>query len=58
MSQAPADAAAQADDSGFQRNLESVPSGAFALAGVAVALLLAAWLLIYFAVFLPRGPVG
>jgi hypothetical protein len=38
--------------------LAPVPSGAFALAGVAVGLLLLAWLLIYFGVFLPRGPVG
>lgn len=38
--------------------LEQVPSGALALAGTAVGLLLAAWLLIYFGVFLTRGPVG
>jgi len=38
--------------------LDSVPSGAFALAGVAVGLLLAAWLLIYFFVFITRGTVG
>ena len=38
--------------------LNAVPSGAFALAGTAVGLLLAAWLLIYFGFFLQRGPVG
>jgi hypothetical protein len=38
--------------------LGDVPTGAFALAGAAVALLLVAWLLVYFAVFIPRGPVG
>lgn len=38
--------------------LQSVPSGAFALAGVAVGLLLVAWLFVYFFVFLARGPVG
>lgn len=38
--------------------LQSVPSGAFALAGTAVGLLIAAWLLIYVFVFLARGQVG
>ena len=35
-----------------------VPRGALALAGTTVGLLVMAWLLVYFAVFLPRGPVG
>ena len=35
-----------------------VPTGAAALAGAAVFLLLLAWLLIYLAVYLPRGMVG
>ena len=39
-------------------DLEAVPSGALALAGVAVGLLLLAWLAMYFFVFLPRGPVS
>ena len=38
--------------------LKDAPSGAFALAGVAVGLLILAWLLIYFFVFIPRGSVG
>ncbi|MBY0509205.1 MAG: hypothetical protein K2P94_03545 [Rhodospirillaceae bacterium] len=38
--------------------LASVPTGAFALAGTAVGLLLLAWLVVYFFVFLQRGPVG
>ena len=38
--------------------LKTVPQGAFALAGVALALLLLAWLAVYFFVFLARGPVG
>lgn len=38
--------------------LREVPRGAFAVAGVAVGLLLLAWLAMYFFVFLPRGPVG
>jgi len=38
--------------------LREVPSGAIALGGIAVLLLLLAWLLIYLLVYLPRGMVG
>ena len=38
--------------------LREVPRGAIALGGVAVVLLLVAWLLIYLLVYLPRGMVG
>lgn len=38
--------------------LKQTPRGAFALAGLTVGLLIAAWLAVYFFVFLPRGPVG
>ena len=38
--------------------LRDVPSGAIALGGMAVLLLLIAWLLIYLLVYLPRGMVG
>jgi hypothetical protein len=38
--------------------LLEVPSGAIALGGAAVLLLLIAWLLIYLLVYLPRGMVG
>jgi hypothetical protein len=38
--------------------LVDTPRGAFALAGLTVALLVFAWLFVYFFVFLPRGPVG
>ncbi|MHB1207125.1 MAG: hypothetical protein ACYCZX_16265 [Rhodospirillaceae bacterium] len=38
--------------------LGPVPRGALALAGIAVALLVAAWLATYFFFFLTRGPVG
>lgn len=38
--------------------LRETPRGAFALAAIAVGLLLAAWLAIYVFVFLPRGVVG
>ena len=46
------------DDAAVQRVLREVPKGAFALAGVAMGLLLLAWLFVYFCVFLPRGPVS
>ena len=38
--------------------LREIPSGAVALGGIAVLLLLLAWLLIYLLVYLPRGMVG
>jgi len=37
--------------------LREAPRGALALAGAAVSLLLLAWFLIFFFVFLPRGTV-
>jgi hypothetical protein len=42
----------------LDRVMRLVPRGAAALAGAAVAIILIFWLLIYFAVFLPRGPVN
>lgn len=38
--------------------LTETPKGAFALAGLTVGLLMAAWLAMYLLVFLPRGSVG
>jgi hypothetical protein len=38
--------------------LADVPRGALAVAGTAVGLLVLAWLIVYFAVFIPRGAVG
>ena len=38
--------------------LREVPQGAIALSGIAVLLLLIAWLLIYLLFYLPRGMVG
>ena len=38
--------------------LREVPSGAIALGGTAVLLLLIAWLSIYLLVYLPRGMIG
>jgi len=51
------------DDDGLSqdqvnRALRDTPKGAFALAGLTVGLLIAAWVAIYFFVFLPRGSVG
>lgn len=48
----------EADDRALEEALEQAPRGAFALAGAAVALLIIAWLAIYFFIFLPRGQVG
>jgi hypothetical protein len=40
------------------QGLREVPSGAIALGGTAVLLLLIAWVLIYLLIYLPRGMVG
>jgi hypothetical protein len=46
------------NDLAADERLRPVPAGAMALSAIAVGLLLLAWLLIYFLVFLPRGAVG
>ena len=56
-------ALADPDDDGptaeaLEQALRQTPRGAFAVAGLAVGLLMAAWLAIYLFVFLPRGTVG
>ena len=38
--------------------LRSGPIGALVVAGIAVALLFIGWMVFYFLLFLPRGPVG
>ncbi|MGD9614807.1 MAG: hypothetical protein AB7H90_12905 [Alphaproteobacteria bacterium] len=38
--------------------IRRVPVGAAVLSGVAVLLLLVAWLLIYLLIYLPRGMIG
>ena len=45
-------------DEALEAALKETPKGAFALAGLTVGLLMAAWLAIYLLVFLPRGSVG
>lgn len=46
------------DEAALELALEQVPRGAVAVAGIAVALLLAGWFFVYLFVFLPRGSVG
>ena len=59
MSLSPDDVRGPAEDERLLAEaLRKAPRGAMALAGAAVGLLLAAWLIIYFFVFLPRGMVG
>jgi hypothetical protein len=45
-------------DAEIEAALRQTPKGAFALAGLTVGLLMAAWLAMYLFVFLPRGSVG
>jgi hypothetical protein len=58
-------AASRAEDVGdpvreadLERVLKDVPRGALAISALAVVLLLAGWLAIYFGVYLARGPVS
>jgi hypothetical protein len=45
-------------DAALEHVMQQVPSGALALSGLTVGLLLLAWFLIYAFVFLPRGMVS
>ena len=54
----PENVAVAVREADLERVLSEVPRGALALCGLAVALMLAFWLAIYFGVFLPRGPVS
>jgi hypothetical protein len=45
-------------DAQLEAAMRDVPKGAFALAGLAVALMLAGWFYVYFFIFVPRGAVG
>jgi asparagine N-glycosylation enzyme membrane subunit Stt3 len=47
-----------ADEAQLEEVLKTVPKGALTLAGIALGLLMLAWLAVYFFVFLPRGPIG
>ena len=46
------------DENALATVMRSVPLGTAVVAGVAVALLVAGYLLVYILVFIPRGPVG
>jgi hypothetical protein len=46
------------DEAALTEVLRTVPAGAAALAGIAVALMVLAYLAIYLFIFLPRGVVG
>jgi hypothetical protein len=46
------------NDEALVRVMQEVPSGALALSGLTVGLMLLAWFLIYAFVFLPRGMVS
>jgi len=50
------------DDDGLSDSeaqlLSAVPAGAAWLAGIAVALLLIAWFLIWLLIYIPRGTIG
>jgi hypothetical protein len=54
----PAPVTDEVDDESLARVMRVVPLGAGVLAGGAVALLVAGYLLIYLLVFVPRGVVG
>lgn len=46
------------DDAALDAVMQVVPRGALTLAAAALTLMLAGWLLLYFLVFLARGPVA
>ena len=52
-----ADATDTSDQARIDAIVESGPSGAFAVAGLAVAIVIALWFAFYFFVYLPRGTV-
>ncbi len=54
----PAEPGSAADDAALAEVLETVPKGAFALAGIAMGLLVLAWLIVYVFIFLARGPIS
>lgn len=56
-SQHDANAVSPADDEAVHRIVERGPGGAFAVAGVATAIVVAIYVVFYFVVYLPRGAV-
>lgn len=57
-SDSPLEVADDIDEAALATVMRSVPLGAAVLAGSAVALLVAGYLLVYILVFIPRGTVG
>lgn len=51
------DARSEQGDAAIDKILRRGPSGAFAVAGVATAIVVALYFLFYFVVYLPRGAV-
>lgn len=41
-----------------EQRLAGLPAGALTVAGIAVALLIVAWFLIYLYIYIPRGSIG
>ena len=58
QSSTPSDGEDAVNEAKLEQVLRTVPKGALMLAGLAVAVLILAWLGVYFFVFLPRGPIG
>jgi hypothetical protein len=54
----PENVAAPIDAEMAAASLKHGPRGALLLAGISVSLLFIGWLLFYFLLFIPRGPVG
>jgi hypothetical protein len=57
MANGPLDDDASAEDRRVEEIVSSGPSGAFAVAGVATAIVVAIYFIFYFLVYLPRGAV-
>lgn len=55
---APDSVAIPIDATAAAHALRNGPIGALAVSSIAVAVLLIGWLVFYFCLFLPRGPVG
>jgi hypothetical protein len=51
------DAAARREQEQLDEIVAAGPSGAFAVAGIAVAIVIGLWFAFYFFVYLPRGTV-
>ena len=57
MNDNPTDSAADDEDARVDAIVQRGPAGAFAVAGVATAIVVAIFFIFYFAVYLPRGAI-